>query len=142
MSRVRWFNRTRFTAFSLCVLGVLIASCEEECDDGSSDSPKVESVVAIEGDNATVIPSGTVSLTAEVFGKTEELVSGATIHWTTTCGTVPATSKSDKDGMAHATFTAPATPGVCTVTAQAGTNGPTDTFRITVTEGEGPTTPH
>lgn len=57
------------------------------------------------------------TITAVIFMNTgEPIYDGATINFTTTCGTVTPFAQTT-GGVAEATFTAPATEGTCTITA-------------------------
>ncbi len=68
---------------------------------------------------STVLPSGTSRIDATV-NTSAGPISGIAVSFTTSCGTVSPAVSQTSNGVATTTFTAPSTPGPCTVTARVG----------------------
>jgi len=73
---------------------------------------------SITADPSVVEPGGTSTITAIIILNTgTPAPNGTTVNFTTTCGTVDPFAQT-AGGIATATFTAPPTPGTCTVTGR------------------------
>lgn len=75
-------------------------------------------IIAPGADSVRMASGGTVMLQAKVTDRTGNAVSGTTVHWTASGGSISAASVvSDPSGLASVTFTASA-PGLYSVVAE------------------------
>ncbi len=102
--------------------------------------PVSVSTVTLSANPAVVEPEGTSAITAAVLLNTGgPAPDGTTMSFTTTCGSVTPFAQTT-DGVAEAEFTAPATPGTCTITGRVGTVSGTTTVTVTTALAVLPTT--
>lgn len=85
--------------------------------------------VTVSPATATLAPSGTQAFTAIAYDDASAPIAGATFSWSADCGSI--------DGTGN--YTAPASPGTCTVTAQSTVSGVTKSGTATVTITAAPT---
>jgi hypothetical protein len=106
---------------------------------GTTGTPTAANRVTVTAASSSLTCGGTSAITAVLRNASDQPVSGATVVFTATAGTLnPSSATTNASGAANSVFTPPATGGSVTITATSGTASGTRSINVTC-ESSAPT---